>query len=94
MRYGGCHDMTLTPTYERPPCPTVGIASSSCTSTGTVCDDRFKTCGSPTPTATLTYGACHDACITLTYSEPPCPTRPSSNSRKTSRSRSAPRCLP
>ncbi|KAI1355967.1 hypothetical protein F5Y01DRAFT_113872 [Xylaria sp. FL0043] len=72
--YGGCHDITVTTTYTAPPCPTGGGSMPSCTSTGTICDDRFKTCGSPTPTAILTYGACHDACVTLTYSEPPCPT--------------------
>ncbi|KAI0201197.1 hypothetical protein F4808DRAFT_130337 [Astrocystis sublimbata] len=74
MRYGGCHDAAMVPRYTPPPCPIGGSSMTSCTSTGTVCDDRFKTCGSPTPTATISYGACHDACVTLTYSEPPCPT--------------------
>ncbi|KAI8947893.1 hypothetical protein F4801DRAFT_488454 [Xylaria longipes] len=78
--YGGCHDITVTTTYTAPPCPTGGGSMISCTSTGTICDDRFKTCGSPTPTTTLNYGACHDACVTLTYSEPPCPTSTSDTS--------------
>ncbi|KAH8164474.1 hypothetical protein CIB48_g3786 [Xylaria polymorpha] len=78
--YGGCHDITVSTTYTPPPCPTGGGYMASCTSTGTICDDRFKTCGSPTPTTTLNYGACHDACVTLTYSEPPCPTSTSDSS--------------
>ncbi|KAI0418314.1 hypothetical protein F5X98DRAFT_115699 [Xylaria grammica] len=78
--YGGCHDITVTTTYTPPPCPTGGGYISSCTLTGSVCDERLKTCGSPTPTTTLNYGACHDACVTLTYSEPPCPTPTSSTS--------------
>ncbi|KAI1169922.1 hypothetical protein F4777DRAFT_159160 [Nemania sp. FL0916] len=78
--YGGCHDITATATYTPPPCPTSGSSMSDCTSTGTVCDDRFKTCGSPIPTTTIAYGACHDACVTLTYSEPRCPTPTSSTS--------------
>ncbi|KAI1149495.1 hypothetical protein F4825DRAFT_49876 [Nemania diffusa] len=72
--YGGCHDITVTPTYTPPPCPTGVSTLSDCTLTGSICDDQFRTCGSPTPTTILTYGACHDACVTLTYSEPPCPT--------------------
>ncbi|KAI0904333.1 hypothetical protein F4823DRAFT_217089 [Ustulina deusta] len=87
--YGGCHDITVTTTYTAPPCPTGGGSMISCTSTGTICDDRFKTCGSPTPTTILTYGACHDACVTLTYSEPPCPTPTSSTSISASDSSSS-----
>ncbi|KAI2634002.1 hypothetical protein GGS21DRAFT_123193 [Xylaria nigripes] len=71
--YGGCHDVSVPTVYKPPPCPAGSSSSNSCTSTGIICDDRFKTCGSPTPSVTLTYGACHDACVTLTYSEPPCP---------------------
>ncbi|GAP91368.1 hypothetical protein SAMD00023353_6300080 [Rosellinia necatrix] len=71
--YGGCHDITVSTTYTAPPCPTGGSSVGGCTSTGTICDERFKTCGEPTPSTILTYGACHDACVTLTYSEPPCP---------------------
>ncbi|KAJ3554738.1 hypothetical protein NPX13_g10535 [Xylaria arbuscula] len=71
--YGGCYDITETPTYTPPPCPSGGSSMSDCTSTGTICDERYKTCVTPIPTI-LTYGACHDACVTLTYSEPPCPT--------------------
>ncbi|KAJ2973770.1 hypothetical protein NUW58_g8853 [Xylaria curta] len=72
--YGGCHDITVSTTYTAPPCPTGGSSVSDCTSTGTVCDDRFKVCGSPTPTTTINYGACHDNCVEVTYSEPACPT--------------------
>ncbi|KAI0968653.1 hypothetical protein F4678DRAFT_195261 [Xylaria arbuscula] len=83
--YGGCHDITETTTYTPPPCPTGGDSMVSCTSTGTICDDRFKTCA----TTTLSYGACHDACVTLTYSEPPCPTPTESSSSSASDSSSS-----
>ncbi|KAI0017159.1 hypothetical protein F4780DRAFT_621326 [Xylariomycetidae sp. FL0641] len=52
----------------------VAAAQSSCTLTGTVCEDHLKSCGTPTPTAVLTYGGCHPACDQVTYSPPPCPT--------------------
>ncbi|KAI1199207.1 hypothetical protein F5X97DRAFT_125309 [Nemania serpens] len=80
--YGGCHDIAISTTYTPPPCPTGGGSTTPCTSTGTICDDRFKTCGSPTPTTVLSYGACHDACVTLTYSEPSCPTPTSSTTSR------------
>ncbi|KAI1814946.1 hypothetical protein GGS20DRAFT_371862 [Poronia punctata] len=74
LTYGGCHDACVAITYSTPSCPTPTNSNKSCTSTGTVCEDHLKTCGSPIPTATLTYGGCHDACDTITYTTPACPT--------------------
>ncbi|KAI0513336.1 hypothetical protein F5B22DRAFT_647887 [Xylaria bambusicola] len=71
--YGGCYDITETPTFTVPPCPTGASSMDECTSTGTVCDTLYRTCVTPIPT-TLTYGACHDACVNVTYSAPGCPT--------------------
>lgn len=64
-----CHDACVTLTYSEPSCPTptssttsrnCGSSSSSttksCTNTYSICEDHVKTCGSPTPTAVLTYG--------------------------------------
>ncbi|KAI1327210.1 hypothetical protein F5Y16DRAFT_372355 [Xylariaceae sp. FL0255] len=73
LTYGGCHDECVKVTYSPPPCPGT-TTTSSCTSTGTTCQDFLKTCGSPTPTATLTYGGCHNVCSGATYTIPPCPT--------------------
>ncbi|KAI0145143.1 hypothetical protein GGR57DRAFT_304917 [Xylariaceae sp. FL1272] len=73
LTYGGCHDACQHVTYTPPPCP-IPTVTSSCTSTGTICEDHFVTCGTPTPTATLTYGGCHAACDQITYSAPSCPT--------------------
>ncbi|KAI1391623.1 uncharacterized protein F4822DRAFT_191686 [Hypoxylon trugodes] len=53
--------------------PTTITSASACTSTGTICVDHLKTCGSP-PTAILTYGGCYGACESEpTFSQPPCP---------------------
>ncbi|KAI0008945.1 hypothetical protein F4779DRAFT_584523 [Xylariaceae sp. FL0662B] len=79
-RFGGCYPACSTQLKPTPPPCTASTTSSttsstaSCTLTGTVCEDHLKTCGSPVPTATLTYGGCHPACEKPTFITPTCPT--------------------
>ncbi|KAI1340774.1 hypothetical protein F5Y15DRAFT_32328 [Xylariaceae sp. FL0016] len=73
LTYGGCRGVCTTTAWPEPPCPTEEAPTSSCTLTGTLCEDWIKECGSPVPTATLTYGGCHDPCVKVTYTAPPCP---------------------
>ncbi|KAI0397091.1 hypothetical protein F5Y17DRAFT_417136 [Xylariaceae sp. FL0594] len=64
--------LTTIPSSSRTtPCPSAGTM---------VCEDFVKSCGSPTPTALLTYGGCHDACVHPTFSTPSCPTPTTSRS--------------
>ncbi|KAI1640672.1 hypothetical protein F4809DRAFT_400825 [Biscogniauxia mediterranea] len=82
IRYGSCYPVCSTQLRPTPPpCPpTMTLATgttpaaASCTSTGTVCEDHLKTCGTPTPTAVLTWGGCRGACESPTLTEPDCPT--------------------
>ncbi|KAI1646783.1 uncharacterized protein F4817DRAFT_316501 [Daldinia loculata] len=82
IKYGRCYDMCTHSQPSPPPCPEITSApttlppvtstASPCTSTGTVCVDYLRSCGSP-PTAILTYGGCYPACgPTPTFSPPPC----------------------
>ncbi|KAI1082005.1 hypothetical protein F5B20DRAFT_43897 [Whalleya microplaca] len=77
--YGGCYPVCSTQLKPTPPPCTATTTSTTstttpCTSTSVLCEDFFKTCGSPTPTTTLTYGGCHPACEKATFTTPTCPT--------------------
>ncbi|KAH8664411.1 hypothetical protein BX600DRAFT_464396 [Xylariales sp. PMI_506] len=75
--YGGCFSAcTPWPTFTPPPCSlttttTTTTPSTTDTCTGTICRDYFETCSNG---ETLTYGGCLPACVTPTYTPPPCPT--------------------
>ncbi|KAI0599272.1 hypothetical protein F4775DRAFT_591716 [Biscogniauxia sp. FL1348] len=79
--YGSCYPICSTQLKPTPPpCPattTVEARTSpatSCTLTGSICEDYLKSCGTPTPTAVLTWGGCRGVCESPTFTEPDCPT--------------------